>query len=448
MPASTSRIQLTRWHRVLIAIVVLGVAVVAAIGFVGSYAAVSDLARAKGFGEFAAWFPIGVDAAIVMLLALDLLLDWLGMQLLLLRYAAWFLSGATVAFNAAAAIGDPVAMAMHATMPLSFLAAVEAARRAISRLAGLSEHRPMDSVRLARWFLAPRSTLLLWRRMKLWELTSYATTITLEQERMLYRARLRSRFGWKWRSKAPVEARMPLKMARYGIPIRDSLTPETALLLGLDPATLLAAPATSTGHRALEPTGDPTAPEPSQGADAAPQPPSPAVRPPSADSDDQTRPGADCDTDREAASGQEPARHQQQVVEQPTPTGEPQAGKAEIDEGRDGPDVEQDEPGEDTAAHAGSGSGGEQATSPPFERDEDQAKIVAGMRPADAIRHAITVLNTFDHAQLVEWLKLHGKKVNRGQAFRVAEAAERNSKQPHADAQRETETDPLQQTAA
>lgn len=448
MPASTSRIQLTRWHRVLIAIVVLGVAVVAAIGFVGSYAAVSDLARAKGFGAFAAWFPIGVDAAIVMLLALDLLLDWLGMQLLLLRYAAWFLSGATVAFNAAAALGDPVAMAMHATMPLSFLAAVEAARRAISRLAGLSEHRPMDSVRLARWFLAPRSTLLLWRRMKLWELTSYATTIALEQERMLYRARLRSRFGWKWRSKAPVEARMPLKMARYGIPIRDSLTPATAHMLGLNPSTLLAAdppPAVPPGGRALEPTSAQAAPAPTEAASVQ-QPPPAQVRPSAAGSPEPRNaaaPGADPEATR---AQEEQALHEEPVEEQPAPTGEQQALQPDADEGRDGPGLEKDEPGGSSAAHDDSGR--EQVTSPPFERDEDQATIVAGMRPADAIRHAITVLNTFDHAQLVEWLKLHGKKVNRGQAFRVAEAAERNGKQPHAETRRETETDRVHQAAA
>ncbi|MET8770915.1 MULTISPECIES: DUF2637 domain-containing protein [unclassified Streptomyces] len=445
MPASTSRIQLTRWHRVLIAIVVVGVAVVAAIGFVGSYTAVSDLARAKGFGAFAAWFPIGVDAAIVMLLALDLLLDWLGMQLLLLRYAAWFLSGATVAFNAAAALGDPVAMAMHATMPLSFLAAVEAARRAISRLAGLSEHRPMDSVRLARWFLAPRSTLLLWRRMKLWELTSYTTTITLEQERMLYRARLRSRFGWKWRSKAPVEARMPLKMARYGIPIRDSLTPATAHMLGLDPSTLLAADPAPPGGRVLEPTSAQTAPAPAEAAFVQ-QPPPPAVQQAMAGSQ-QPRNVAAPGADPEAARAQEEqARHKEPAAEQLTPTGEQQALQPDADDGREGPGFEQDEPGGSSAGHDGSGK--EQATSPPFERDEDQATIVAGMRPADAIRHAITVLNTFDHAQIVEWLKLHGKKVNRGQAFRVAEAAERNSKQPDAETRRETETDPVQQAAA
>jgi hypothetical protein len=421
VPASTSRIQLTRWHRILIAIVVLGAAVVAGIGFSGSYAAVSDLARAKGFGAFAAWFPIGVDAAIVMLLALDVLLDWLGMQLLLLRYAAWFLSGATVAFNAAAATGDPVAMAMHATIPVSFLAAVEAARRAISRLAGLSEHRPMDSVRIARWFLAPRSTLLLWRRMKLWELTSYSTTIKREQERMLYRARLRSRFGWRWHWTAPVEARMPLKMVRYGIPIRDSLTPETAQLLGLDPQTLLAigTPLTpAPRYPALDPTGTPAAPAPQEHPPAKGVSPS-GVVPPAATAADED------DTKLLA----------------PDPDGAPDEQQVTVDEDRG---EQQSDPGGDAAE-----AGGSQESSTPWERDEDQATTLATMRPADAIRHAIAVLNTFDHAELVDWLKLHGKPVNRGQAFRVAEAAEKNNgKQPNPREQHATEAHRLQQAAA
>ncbi|CAO0828297.1 hypothetical protein SMICM17S_11742 [Streptomyces microflavus] len=67
-------IPLTRTHRVLIGIVVAGAVVIAAIGFAGSYAAVRELAEAKGFGQFSLVFPIGIDAGICVLLALDLLL--------------------------------------------------------------------------------------------------------------------------------------------------------------------------------------------------------------------------------------------------------------------------------------------------------------------------------------------------------------------------------------
>ncbi|MEV7004809.1 hypothetical protein AB0N62_45820, partial [Streptomyces sp. NPDC093982] len=69
--------------------------------------------------------------------------------------------------------------------------------------------------------LSPLPTFLLWRRMKLWELRSYEQVIKLEQERLVYQARLRSRFGRAWRRKAPVESLVPLRLARYGVPLTE-----------------------------------------------------------------------------------------------------------------------------------------------------------------------------------------------------------------------------------
>ncbi|MDX6348988.1 MAG: hypothetical protein QOF84_3778, partial [Streptomyces sp.] len=78
-------IPMTRTHRILAGVVVSGAVVIAAIGFAGSYAAVRELALAKGFGRFANVFPVGIDAGIVVLLALDLLLTWLRIPFPLLR---------------------------------------------------------------------------------------------------------------------------------------------------------------------------------------------------------------------------------------------------------------------------------------------------------------------------------------------------------------------------
>ena len=94
-------IRLTRTHRILVGVVVTGAVIIAAIGFAGSYAAVRTLALHKGFGWFANVFPIGVDAGIVVLLALDLLLTWLRIPFPLLRQTAWLLTAATIAFNGA-----------------------------------------------------------------------------------------------------------------------------------------------------------------------------------------------------------------------------------------------------------------------------------------------------------------------------------------------------------
>ena len=198
--------------------VVAGAVVIAGIGFAGSYAAVRELALQKGFGNFSYVFPIGIDAGICVLLALDLLLTWIRIPFPLLRQTAWLLTAATIAFNGAAAWPDPLGVGMHAVIPILFVVSVEAARHAIGRIADITADKHMEGVRLTRWLLSPLPTFLLWRRMKLWELRSYEQVIKLEQERLVYQARLRSRFGRAWRRKAPVESLMPLRLARYGVP--------------------------------------------------------------------------------------------------------------------------------------------------------------------------------------------------------------------------------------
>lgn len=248
-----SAIRMNRTHRILIGVVVAGAVVIAAIGFAGSYAAVRELALRKDFGWFANVFPIGIDAGIVVLLALDLLLTWLRIPFPLLRQTAWLLTAATIAFNGAAAWPDPLGVGMHGIIPILFVVSVEAARHAIGRVADITADKHMESVRLARWLLAPFATFRLWRRMKLWELRSYDEVIRVEQERLVYRARLRARYGRAWRRKAPVESLMPLKLARYGVPMEQTAAIGLAAA-GIDlpaPAALPAAepaPAREAGH--------------------------------------------------------------------------------------------------------------------------------------------------------------------------------------------------------
>ncbi|MET7482952.1 DUF2637 domain-containing protein [Streptomyces sp. NPDC005538] len=230
-------IQLTRMHRVLIGVVVTGAMVIAGIGFAGSYAAVRELALKKGFGNFAYVFPIGIDAGICVLLALDLLLTWIRIPFPLLRQTAWLLTVATIAFNGAAAWPDPLGVGMHAVIPILFVVSVEAARHAIGRIADITADKHMEGVRLTRWLLSPVPTFLLWRRMKLWELRSYEQVIKLEQDRLVYQARLHSRFGRAWRRKAPVESLMPLRLARYGVPLAET-APSGLAAAGIEPVLL------------------------------------------------------------------------------------------------------------------------------------------------------------------------------------------------------------------
>ncbi|MEU6331582.1 DUF2637 domain-containing protein [Streptomyces sp. NPDC047049] len=373
------RIQLTFTHRVLITVVVLGALIVAGIGFAGSYSAVSDLAARQGFGAYAPWFPIGVDVSVLMLLSLDVLLDWLGMTLALLRYAAWLLAGATIVFNAMAAYPSALGMSMHATIPIAFLAAVEAARRAISRIAGLSEDRRMDGVRAVRWLLAPVSTALLWRRMKLYELRSYDAVIKLEQERLVYRARLKSRYGRSWRRRAPVESLMPLRLARFGVPLGQT-APAGLAAAGIDSAFLPLAPADVGAPQVREAEVEPlpiaeSGAEPVARPEPAPEPePEPAPVPGE---------GAAAGEQSEPAGGPE------------APPENPAAGAEEKD----------DEPEE------------------PVDEDDQHAQAVADLKPADAVRYAIKALDSVDTPALTRWLKDHGKVVNSGQVWKIAQKA-------------------------
>ncbi|MDG9687682.1 DUF2637 domain-containing protein [Streptomyces sp. DH18] len=214
--------QLTRTHRILIGVVIAGAVLIAAIGFAGSYAAVRELAEDKGFGTFSLVFPIGIDAGICVLLALDLLLTWMRIPFPLLRQTAWLLTAATIAFNGAASWPDPLGTAMHAVIPVLFVVSVEAARHAVGRIADITADKHMEGVRLTRWLLSPVPTFKLWRRMKLWELRSYEQVIKLEQDRLIYQARLQARFGRNWRRKAPIESMMPLRLAKYGVPLAET----------------------------------------------------------------------------------------------------------------------------------------------------------------------------------------------------------------------------------
>ncbi|MFD4786417.1 DUF2637 domain-containing protein [Streptomyces sp. NPDC058459] len=228
-------------HRVLIGVVVAGALVIAGIGFAGSYAAVRELAIQKGFGNFSYVFPVGIDAGICVLLALDLLLTWMRIPFPMLRQTAWLLTAATIAFNGAAAWPDPLGTGMHAVIPILFVVSVEAARHAVGRIADITADKHMEGVRLTRWVLSPLPTFLLWRRMKLWELRSYEQTIKLEQERLVYQARLRSRYGRAWRRKAPVESLMPLRLARYGVPLAET-APAGLAAAGIEPVLVRPVP--------------------------------------------------------------------------------------------------------------------------------------------------------------------------------------------------------------
>ena len=225
---ATARVTLTRSQKQLVGVVTAGAILIASLGFAGSYTVVARLAAAKGFGWFARGFPIGVDAGIVVFLALDLVLTGLRMPYPLLRPAAWFLTAATISFNASVAWGDWIAVGMHAVIPLLFVVVVEAARHAVGRIANIAAARFIESPPLIRWLISPPSTFRIWRRMRMWQLASYTAVIEHERATRVHRERLRRKHGWRWRSHAAPHELLALTLARYGTPVHETLAAHAA----------------------------------------------------------------------------------------------------------------------------------------------------------------------------------------------------------------------------
>ncbi|WP_169317024.1 DUF2637 domain-containing protein [Actinacidiphila oryziradicis] len=212
----------TKGRKALFGAIGFGSIAIAGAGFTGSYTAVRALAEEKGFGSFAPAFPLAVDLGIAVLLALDLALTSVNLKYPLLRYIAWLLTAATITFNAASSWPDVLGSAMHATIPLLFIAVTEAMRNAIAKATSIELDQHMDSIRLSRWFLSPAATFSIWRDMKLWEIRSYALALERYQEKMLLRQDLRAEYGRRWRKKATGAQLRPLRQARLGIPIDRS----------------------------------------------------------------------------------------------------------------------------------------------------------------------------------------------------------------------------------
>ncbi|MFJ5883258.1 DUF2637 domain-containing protein [Kitasatospora cineracea] len=203
----------------------VGGAVLAGIGFSGSYTALRDLGFDHGFGDFSYAFPVGVDAGIVALLAMDLHLIRKGTPWPMLRLLAHCFTAATIYFNAASAgpvLANPTGTAMHAVIPIMFVAVVEAGRRLVVRITRIEAGHQRDGVPLHRWLLAPGPSFALYRRMRLWGIDSYREAIGMERERTVYKVMLQRDHGRNLKN-APAELLLPLVMERFGLSVEQAL---------------------------------------------------------------------------------------------------------------------------------------------------------------------------------------------------------------------------------
>ncbi|ATL27586.1 DUF2637 domain-containing protein [Streptomyces formicae] len=183
---------------------------VGSLGFIASFDAVSAAALRWGFAS--PWMlPVGIDVAIPVFTVANLLLIRMDMALAWVRFVPWVLTLITCGLNVAA--GHSLwAKIAHGTMPLLWVVFSEIGAHIYAVRIGAVTGRRMDKIRASRWLLAPVTTFALWRRMTLWEITSYADALTRERERQLARADLRERHGRRWRSKTPRRARVLLRL--------------------------------------------------------------------------------------------------------------------------------------------------------------------------------------------------------------------------------------------
>ncbi|MFG2856699.1 DUF2637 domain-containing protein [Streptomyces mirabilis] len=212
------------------AIVVAALAL-AGIGLYLSFEHVADFAFTElrfgslGKGQL---FAVGVDVGIMVMIAVDLLMAWLKRPISWIRYPVWLLTAATVVLNAASGapqgawkLLDYVAAGAHGVVPVLFITVVEIGRTSIDRIVR-PDQAERDSIPWLRWILAPLATARIFRRMRLWGVTSYPEMIRRDQELIAYELWLKRKHDGDL-SQASEDELLPMTMAPYGYTVAQSL---------------------------------------------------------------------------------------------------------------------------------------------------------------------------------------------------------------------------------
>ncbi|MCE7006902.1 DUF2637 domain-containing protein [Kibdelosporangium philippinense] len=148
-----------------------------------------------------------------------------------LRQFARLLTAGTVAANVSAGWPDPIAVGLHSAAPVMLLVMVEAARVVLLRRIGYAAGTARDRIPLGRWLLSPWRTWLLWRRMVLWQVTSYRQALDEELNLRMAYARLQIRYGSRWKRKAPADL---VWMLRTGVCSAEACARLRSLMDGED----------------------------------------------------------------------------------------------------------------------------------------------------------------------------------------------------------------------
>ncbi|MEV6049198.1 DUF2637 domain-containing protein [Streptomyces xanthochromogenes] len=215
---------------VLVVGIVLAAAVVSTLGLLSSYTALETKAASWGW-DWPWLLPVGIDVAIPAFTGANLILIRMGMELRWIRWVPRALTAVTVYLNWQASDSTSGRIG-HAALTLLWVVFSEIASHVYATQIGVvTGKKRMETVRRSRWILAPIPTARLRRRMILWEITSYEEALTRLQEQTYLRAQLKEKYGRRWRSKAPLDMRMALKLGEAPAALADTLTPEDTLTI-------------------------------------------------------------------------------------------------------------------------------------------------------------------------------------------------------------------------
>ncbi|WP_331722820.1 DUF2637 domain-containing protein (plasmid) [Streptomyces canus] len=224
--------RLTGTQKWTAAAIVIAALALAGIGLYLSFEHVADFAyKELRFGSLGKGqlFAVGVDVGIMVMIAVDLLMAWLKRPISWIRYPVWLLTAATVVLNAASGapkdraweLLDYVAAGAHGVVPVLFIMVVELGRTSIDRVVR-PEQEERDSIPWLRWVLAPIATARIFRRMRLWGVTSYPEMIRRDQQLIAYEQWLKRKHGGDI-SEASEDELLPMKMAPYGYTVDQAL---------------------------------------------------------------------------------------------------------------------------------------------------------------------------------------------------------------------------------
>lgn len=196
----------------LVSLVTLGLAAYAA---AASYESVSQLAAAHAV-PLPRLNPAGIDGGLAGVIGVDILLTWRGRPVGWLRAAARLFAAGTVAANVMAGWPDPAGVGLRVAAPVLIVVLTEAARTVLLHRAATAG----EAIPAARWLLAPWQTFTLWRRMRLWGMTSYPEAVRLDLARRRAEFRLADRYGPAWRDLVPADLAW---MLRAGVLMTEAL---------------------------------------------------------------------------------------------------------------------------------------------------------------------------------------------------------------------------------